>query len=247
MTIPAGEPDHAAFVVIDGVMVVAGYEGGTVDAFDLDGNEIASSIERCPSAHGEWVSGNSVVFGCADGLAVVTVTGDEFTAHTIANPETAGAGAEDAPRVSTIVGHPEADLLVGNFGSGLALIEADFRGGRITPLTLPANPVGMTYDDAGELVLVLTDDGAMHGVDPLAGEIVWTSDEVVTPYATLSAGGSFSFYPGIDTIGDLVYVPDPETGHLVMLDVATGEIAGQIEVGGKPARLTVVSASGVGH
>lgn len=47
----------------------------------------------------------------------------------------------------------------------------------------------------------------MHAVDPVAGEILWTTD-AVTPYAEVEIADGFGFYPFIASSDDAVDVAD---------------------------------------
>jgi hypothetical protein len=137
-------------------------------------------------------------------------------------------------------------VLVGDFGEGLALITPSAVGVTIDVLSLPASPLGFVYDQQGERLAVLTDDGAMHGIDPTRGEILW-STAAVTPYTEIEIGDGFDFYPSLAASDEAAYVADPKTGEVVELSLESGEVTNRFAVGGQPARIALVQASGADH
>jgi hypothetical protein len=243
------EPDHAAIATLGAAMLVGYYDLGRIDAYALDGRLLQEGITDCHGAHGEARFGDRVAFGCAEGVVTITREGNRFISHTIPYPAsglaTPGAG-EEAPRVGTLAAHHDSDVLVGDFGQGLALL-TDV-GGELTMeiLPLPAEPLAFAFDHEGGRVAVLTDDGQMHGVDPEAARVLW-STPAVTPYTEIELGDGFDFYPSVAASDVAAYVADPATGEVVELRLDGGQITQRLAVGGQPARVALVMASGAGH
>ncbi|MCA9877394.1 MAG: hypothetical protein KC442_06425 [Thermomicrobiales bacterium] len=250
-TFAVAQPDHSSIAILDDAVLVGYYDLGRVDAYSLDGSLIAENLGACPGAHGEAAFADSIVFACADGLLRITHTDGEFQAQPVAYPapDTAGATptAEAEPtRSGSLAAHHDSDVLVGDFGKGLALIVAGENGLEFAVLDLPAAPLAFAYDDAGAQVAVLTDDGMVHGVDPAQREILW-STPAVTPYTAVELGDGFDFYPAIAASETAVFVPDPGTGEVVEIALDNGAVTQRLNIGGKPARVTLTEAHGVTH
>jgi outer membrane protein assembly factor BamB len=235
------QPDHTSIAMLGEAMLFGYNDVGRIDAYALDGELLQAGIIECPGAHGEAHFGEAIVFGCTDGLAFVTTDGETFEGQKIAYP----AGEEGA-HVSTLTAHEDNDVLVGNFGDGLARITADGGDVAIEILPLPSTPNAFRYDGDGDVVAVLTVDGAMHAIDPAAGEVLWTT-AAVTPYAEVQIGDGYEFYPFIAATDSHVYVADGGTGEVLELDLASGDITNRFAIGGQPARVTLTQASGVAH
>lgn len=245
------QPDHAAIAPLGEAMLVGYYGLGRIDAYALDGELLQVDIAACSNAHGEAHFAEGIAFGCKDGLLLVTTDGETFQGEMIPYPGAGEASSTpvaeaEALRIGTLVSHEDNDVLVGDYGNGLALV-TDV-GGEITMevLPLPSSPLAFAYDRNGENLVVLTDDGAMHAIDPAAGEILWTTDAVI-PYSEVEIGDGFSFYPAITASDTFAYVADAGTGEVLELDLEDGKITNRFAIGGQPARVTLTMASGVVH
>jgi hypothetical protein len=252
------EPEEHAAIATLGDSLLVGYYGlGRIDAWSLDGTLQQEDLATCTEAHGEAQQGETIWFGCGEGVTGVTLEASgDFVSRTIpypdadaATPETAGNGAtpeaSESPRAFTLATHHDSPVIVGDYGDGLVSIDPE--AGTMESLDLPAAPLAFEYDSDGEQVVVLTADGHVHGIDPAAGEVAWSTDSV-TPYAEVQTNeDEFNYYPLITTAGPFAYIPDPGSGEIVAIDTSSGEIAGRYEVGGRPARVVAVTASGVEH
>jgi DNA-binding beta-propeller fold protein YncE len=253
------QPDHAAIATLGDAMLVGYYDLGRIDAYSLDGELLAEGIAPCTAAHGEARFGEAIAFGCGEGLLFVTRNGEDFASQMVRYPgaissdasaeadATASPEAEtEQPRSGTLAAHHDSNVLVGNFGEGLALVSPDADGYSFDVLPLPAEPLGFAYDQQGERLAVLTDDGSVHGIDPARGEILWTT-LAVTPYTEIELGDGFDFYPSLAASDEAAYVADPKTGEVVELNLESGEVTNRFAIGGQPARVALVQASGAGH
>lgn len=262
-TFAVAQPDHSSIAIVDDIVLVGYYELGRVDAYATDGGLIREEVGACPEAHGEAKFGDTIAFACADGLLLVDPTAGLRSTKlpypdpvkALATPTVAterhgatpeAAEAEEGPRVGDFAAADGTDVLVGDFGQAVVFVRPDGEGASFEVLPLPAEPVGMTYDSEGEMVAVLTDDGAVHAIDPATAEILW-STAAVTPYAEISIDTGFQFYPSIAASSEAVYAPDPMTGEVVELSLADGTETNRFAIGGQPSRVAVVSASGVVH
>lgn len=251
------QPDHAAIATLGDAMLVGYYDLGRIDAYALDGELLQEDIATCTGAHGEARFKDALAFGCQEGVLIVSREGDAFTTELIAYPGSpaTGTAAIDAatpaaeaelPRTYTLAAHHDSDVLVGDFGGGLALISGDADDLSFDVLPLPANPLGFDFDLDGERLAVLTDDGQVHGIDPNGGEILW-STPAVTPYTEIEIGDGFDFYPSLAASETAAYVADPKEGEVVEIDLDSGEVSHRFAIGGQPARVAVTSASGATH
>jgi hypothetical protein len=239
-TFSAGPPDHASLATLDGMLLVGFYGSGRVDAYRMDGMLAREGIATCPGAHGEGRSGGVVAFGCADGVLLIAVAGGELTARKVPYP--AGTGMMD--RVNLIAAHPRSAVMVGDLPSGLAFIHRT--EGTIEMLPTSSRPLWMSFSGDGTRVVVLTADGVAHVVDPMARRVL-TSTPATWPYERATQAEAGAFYPFIATAGTMAYLPDPSSGEVVELAIATGQVTRRMQVGGRPARVAVASASGIVH
>jgi len=261
VTFSVGPADHASIALLDDALLVAPYGGGRVDVYDLEGGLIEEGIATCPGAHGEGRAGGTVAFACDDGLLLISAGEDGFRTERLAYPGGAVATPEATPatpetaatpaatpvveRSNLIAWHEETSVLVGDFPDGLLLI--DPAAGTVDRIELPATPLWMTFDTEGERVAVLTDDGALHAIDPLRGEVLW-STPTRTPYSIEEDQATgYRSYPFVAAGPDAVYVPDPEAGEIVEVALDSGDVTKRITLDGEPARVALVVATGAVH
>lgn len=251
VTFAVAQPDHSSVAILGDAVLVGYYDLGRVDAYGLDGALLAENLGACAGTHGEAKIADTIVFACADGLLLVTRAAGEFSSQKVAYPGTTGETgatpvAGETPRIGTLAAPHDAGVLVGDFGQGLALITVNGEDVAFTELALPANALSFSYDQAGEQVVVLTDDGSLHGVEPVAGALLW-STPAVTPYSAIAVDEGFALYPSLAVSDSAAYAADPATGEVVEVNLATGEVSNRFEIGGQPARVTLVLAKGVDH
>jgi outer membrane protein assembly factor BamB len=249
------EADHATIAAI-GDTVIVGYSAlGRIDLYDIDGTLIEENVASCVGTHGEAPIATGVAFACED--AIVLIEGNEpeeftytripYEGDTAATPDaSAEATPAEAPaaRSNVLASNAASDILTGDFPGGILLI--DPVSGSTSMVSLPATPRWITYTSDGSHVLTIADDGTVYAIDPNSGEIVWQAP-VAAAHADAAPEDMNALYPFVTSVGDLAFVGDPGTGEVIALDIATGEIVRQIEVGGRPARLVATSASGLQH
>lgn len=248
------EPEeHAAIATIGDSLLVAYYGLGRIDVWSLDGTLEQKNLATCTGAHGEAQISETIYFGCGEGIVGVSQDpSGAFVTETIPYPgedgamlEAATPAAAESPRASTLASHEDSPVFVGDYGADLTMVDPET--GTMNVLDLPAAPLAFQFASTGDQLVVLTDDGNVHGIDPGAGEIVW-SVESVTPYSELQANDEeFHLYPFITVAGSFAYIPDPGTGEIVAIDTDRGEIVDRYEVGGSPARVVAIVSSGVDH
>ena len=224
------EADHGSLAVIEGYLVGGGLREAGVRVFDRDERQLAS-FGGCPGLHGQATLGGVVAFGCSDGVLLVEARGGgTFAAHKIGNP----AGTPENARVGTLTSHPASDVMIGNFGQGIAIIDPTARS--LTPVALPAAPMAMRFDDAGTL-FVLTGDGALHALDAASGA-VRSSVSVVEAWEQGQPRPGFTLY------GDHAFVTDPAHGAVWVVDLDHMEVETHYDLPFAPSGVAVMAIPG---
>lgn len=243
-TLTASKPHHGVAVVLgDGSWVRSEgdpYERFGAVGFDAENREIARNTE-CPGIHGEAVAeGDTVVFGCENGvLAYVDRT---FTK--IAAPGEYG-------RVGTVKGHVDSPVALGDFKvdpdaelerpNQFALI--DTAGGQLRVVTLPES-VSYSFRSLARgphsEALILGTDGQLYVIDPDSGDTVKTV-AVTEPWTEPEDWQQPR--PTVFTRDHDVYVSDPATKQLHIVDVESGVLSNSVTLENTPNELS----GAVGH
>lgn len=209
-----------------------GQEGGLADQVWVfhDGEQVGSY--DCPGLHGERPGADWTGFACADRILLLEGHGDHAHAKVVEYPAELG----DDFRVGYLASAWDSSVFAAVRGDVLLLVDAD--AGEATVVELPAEAATRSVvDDDGNL-LVLTADGVLHLFDPGSGDLLASSEPVITIDDGEDAP-RFSFAGGRDR----VYVPVPGEG--VIHELATNDglrLARTIEVGGAPANLAFLGA-----
>ncbi len=231
-TVDSGTVHHGVVVPFgDGTLVseVTGDSplADTVAVRDADGEEVARH-ENCPMLHGEATHDDTVAFGCADGVLLVTTEG----ASLVPNPE--GSGDD---RVGSLYASQASDVIVGNFGeTTLSLLN-------LANATLTTADVGGAYrpiargEDGSALTLRL--DGVLVGIDPETGETLGTV-EAIDAYTIPEGHGQVA--PTLAVVGHTAYVTDPAGQRIVAVDTETWTVSGEFAPGVAPAQAVAVNA-----
>lgn len=230
--IATGAPDHGAPVALEQVVLAGSLNRGVVEVFSHGGRKI-TQFEGCPRLHGQAVLGNTVAYGCADGVLLLEQRGSGFVARKLVNP----AGTPERVRVGTLLSHPKYPFFIGNFGQGLARIDT-----QITPYPLPASPVRFGFDKHG-LLVVLTADGKLHTLEASNGKVIKSLG--VTP--AIPASGEGAVRPALALGDGLAWVTLPESGQILEIDLAELSIKRRFTVEGVPASLAWLALEGVRH
>ena len=228
--IPGLGPDHGALTVLHDHLVGGGLAEGGVRVYDRDGTEIAR-FGDCPGLHGQAARGDAVAFGCADGVLLIDAPAGAFRARKIAHP----APTPEGTRVGSVVAHPASPMLIGNFGSGIALI--DPVAATLTPVMLPDRPVAMAFADDGATLLVLTADGNLHALDPADGHVHGS-----LPVTTGLAEGAAR--PTLTVLGEHAFVADPAAGAVVTIDLHDLAITATTALGFRPGSVAALAIPG---
>lgn len=229
--IVTAQPDHGAPAII-GDIVLSGHPNlARVDAYTRDGNLLAS-FEGCPGLHGTAVLGQVATFGCGDGVLLVALENGELSATKLVNPP----GSPEGARVGMLSAHYESPIMVGHFGAGLALIDPVAH--TLTTVALPTIPLAVDFDQHGEHLVVLTQDGFLHLLE-LDGEVK-ASLEVVAPFDPDAPRSALAVSPAA------FYVSSPITGEVLEVHYHDGklEVERRLSLPGAPGDLAVLALEG---
>lgn len=199
----------------------------------------------CPDLHGAAQNEGHVVFGCSDGvlLAIEGENGD-YSAQKIDNPDSLMEGA----RIGSIWGHEASEQFIGLASSGdvsqffvidpvlgeLELVDWE-------PLE-NAKPVARGFAYEAEQFVILDNQGYLTQITPhQEGDYThWEySGRIEITGADLSAmpeGANFSMT--FSQNAHTVYIADPISQHIVVVDLDTFEVSGEIELDYVPSMIT---------
>jgi hypothetical protein len=243
-TAKAPEPHHGVAVVLsDGTQVRSeGNEdtrSGAV-ALGADEREVARSAD-CPGIHGEAVvAGETAVFGCENG--VLAFADGRFTK--IASPGEYG-------RVGTIKAHAESTVGLGDFKvdpdaelertEQFSLIDTD--ANQLKVVRLPAS-VSYSWRSLARgphaEALILGTDGNLYVIDPNTGTTLKTI--AVTEKWTEPEDWQQP-RPAVFARGHDVYVTEPASKELHLVDIEAGEVSNSVTLEQTPNEIS----GAVGH
>ena len=204
------------------------------------------SSEDCPGLHGEAHNHHGVGFGCVGGVLFIEEHGDHFDHWFIENPPEMRAEA----RIGSLYGHHHSEVLFGRasyrgdsgfLDDGIWMIDPEES---MMTLALAASDdkrsVGATFGPEGELLYVLTYDGMMNVLDAHDGDVV---DE----FAVLDSVDPDA-RPSFIVIGEMLYLADPASEHVIEFSLEHMEVEREWEVHGAPSRLAFLGmVSGEEH
>lgn len=207
---------------------------------DFEGNTVGEDV-ACPGLHGSAGSGSSYALACDTGLLLITQNGDTPSIKHLPYASSLPAGS-----ASTLIGGKGLQYFVGNYGPDrIVLVDPSEADGGFRLVQLPTRRVHFAVDPIrAKFAYVFTEDGQLHQIDILKGEIVH-SLKLTEPY---SMDGHWSDpRPRIAVAGDNVAVTDPLNSKLHLVNAVSFEKAGEIAVEGKPFNIVAVGGSGMVH
>ncbi len=211
-----------------------------VRVVDARGAALGNDVE-CPNLHGEASSGNLLAIACQTGLLLVQTKGGVPQHRHLAY----GADLPRDTKVSTLLGGSGLQYFLGNFGPSAVVIidpadEAAFR-----LVELPTRRVHFAVDPArSKFAYIFTEDGKLHRLNVLSGRIS-DSIDLTQPY---SMDGHWNApRPRIAVGGDAIYITDPLSSRIHVVDAESFAKAREIPVEGKPFNIVAVAGSGETH
>ena len=251
VVLEAGPQHGAALVISDEHVVVTtknpDYPENSNDSLPVGvevrdfSNQVVydASNRSCPGMHGESHNEHGVALGCTGGVLVLHVHDGEYAHEFIANPPE----MRQDSRIGAVYGHHHVENFFGKAsyfdGQGFAddgiwLIDVDHSEMR----QVFSEPSASTkFSSDGELLYILGADGLLHALDAHDGELLDTM-ELVEPG---DAGR-----PAFIVVGEMMYVADPNSGHVMAVHLEEMEIEEEWEVGGAPSSLAFVGLADSG-
>lgn len=237
------QPHHGVAVILnDGTMLHSiGDPESRSGAVALRGGAEIARSEDCPGIHGETIAADeTVVFGCENGA--LEFANGAFTE--VASPTPYG-------RIGTTKGHDASTVVLGDMK-----VDADAEVERPEQFSLVdtatnqmkvvALPPSVSYSfrslarGPGAEALVLGTDGKLRVVDPATGATVKTVD-VTAPWTEPDDWQEPR--PTVFTREDAVYVTDPATKQIHVVDLQVGTITKSATLPQEPNELS----GAIGH
>ena len=200
----------------------------------------------CPGLHGEAHSHEGVAFGCVGGVLYIERHDDHFDHWFVENPSEMRAES----RIGTLYGHDESHVFFGKASyrgdsgfadDGIWLIDPEES---TMTLALAASDdkrsVGAAFGHEGKYLYALTYDGMLNVLDAHDGEVVSETHllDSVDPDAP----------PSFIIVGEMLYLADPASEHVIEFSLEHMEIEREWEVHGAPSRLAFLGiVSGEEH
>ena len=247
----AGPQHGAALVVSDEHVVVTtknpDYPHNTdstlpvgVEVRDFNDRVVYDASNRsCPGMHGESHNDHGAAFGCVGGVLFLEAHDGEYEHEFIANPPEM---REDS-RIGSVYGHHHVEHFFGRASyrgdqgfvdDGIWLIDVE-HGEMRQVFSEPS--VSAKFSSDGELLYVLGADGVLHVLDAHDGELLDTME---------LAGPGDAGRPAFIVVGEMLYLADPNSGHVLAVHLEELEIEGEWEVGGAPSSLAFLGVAGSG-
>ena len=218
-------------------------EGVEVRTFD---NELVFDAGACHRLHGESHNAHGAVFGCWDGTLFLHAHDGEYERELIPYPPEGGEYGEFA--IGQYFGHHHSDHFFGQstlFPGGECCVQGgvwlvDVGHGEMREV-FPEPSAAAAFSSDGETFYVLAADGVLRAFDAHDGELIGTM-QLVDPFEMVFGSPS----PAIVAVGDMLYVADPNSGHVLGVHVTHMEIEEEWHVGGAPSSLAFLGVADSG-
>lgn len=223
---------HASAVVpyAEHLLSLTGGPGGStkVVVHDREGKRVASPDAGCEDPRGDAVTRRGVVFGCADGALLISEDDGTFAAEEIPY----GADVPARERALSFSHRAGSDTLTAPAGDRavwvLDVTERAWTRVETGPV-LAANTAG-----EGAPLLVVEDDGALHGYDIATGKRVSGTERILTVVPEARADGTPG--PVVEVDRSRAYLNDPAGSRVHEIDYNDNlRVARTLDLGMKPA------------
>ena len=207
---------------------------------DESGQQVGD-IATCTGLHGEAFSAGLVTFGCDEGVIVAQPDGRkppkvEMLAYGDGLPE---------GRVSTIVGGKAMQFFLGNYGADKLVLIDPSSNSPFRLVNLPVRHVHFVLDPVRvKIAYVFTEDGRLHALDVLSGEIV-LSEQITEPYS--KDGHWRDPRPRIAVMDNIIAITDPNKQLIRLIDAKSFKAIREIQVEGLPFNIAAIGGSGLQH
>ncbi|SFB63315.1 hypothetical protein SAMN03159496_06205 [Rhizobium sp. NFR07] len=206
-----------------------------------EGSQVGE-VAACTGLHGEATSARLVGFGCEEGVLIARPGGmDGPKLEMLRYGDTLPKG-----KVSTLLGGKSMQFFLGNYGEDkVVLIDPDSADEPYRLIELPTRRVDFALDPAEPRnAYVLTEDGKLHLIDVVKGEIV-KSETVTEPYS--KDGHWRDPRPRIAVADGKLAITDPRNGLIRVVDGSSLKEERTIAVAGQPFALVAAGGSGAVH
>ena len=218
-------------------------EGVEVRTF---GNELVFDAGACHRLHGESHNEHGAVFGCWDGTLFLHAHDGDYERELIPYPAEAGEYGEFA--IGQYFGHHHSENFFGQstlFPGGECCVQGgvwlvDVAYGEMREV-FPEPSAAAAFSSDGETFYMLAADGVLRGFDAHDGELI-ESKQLVDPFEMVFGSPS----PAMIALGDMMYVADPNGGHVLGVHLTHMEIEEEWHVGGAPSSLAFVGIADSG-
>ncbi|CAM5701383.1 hypothetical protein [Streptomyces griseomycini] len=205
---------HASAVVpyAEHLLALTADGGGAVKVVvrDRKGRRVAAPEAECESPRGDAVTRRGVVFGCADGALLISEDDGGFAAEKISY----GADVPARERAASFHHRAGSDTLTARAGRGavwvLDVTERTWTRVRTGPV------VAVNTAGEGSPLLVLQDDGALHGYDITTGKRVSRTERLLTDVPEARTDGTAG--PAIEVDRSRAYLNDPAGNRVYEID-----------------------------
>ncbi len=218
-----------------------------VEVFDLDGNVLyGDASESCPGMHGEAHNHDGAAFGCVGGVLFIEYHDGDFDHWFIDNP----AEMREESRIGSVWGHEASPHFFGSasyrgedgfVNDGIWMI--DVEGRTMVQVIAPEDgkrSAASAFGADGHEFFVLTYDGLLNVIEAETGEVEDVSHEpLVDP---IEPGASS---PSFVVVGEMLYLADPASGHVIEYSLEELETEREWEVDGSPSRIAFLGLPGV--
>ncbi|TMP36451.1 hypothetical protein [Pseudoalteromonas rubra] len=202
----------------------------------------------CPVLHGSAQNETTIVFGCGDGVAIISQQGQSFSATKVANPESFAEGM----RVGAIKGHHKQEQFIASASNQLFMLhpedgELEALEWQVTTGNHRLNYFGfshdgeriVTLDSAGKLSILSGHEHEAEQGGEHQGEHHWeVAHEVsITDADLVNMPKDHSFSLALSYAEDAVFVTDPIAKQIKKYDLETGKLVQTIELDVIPNKL----------
>lgn len=207
-----------------------------------DKGEQVGETAQCTDLHGEATSARLVAFGCKEGVLIARPGGGANGPRLEMLPYPA-----ELPKghTGTLLGGKTLQFFLGNYGEDkLVLIDPDSdRHFRL--VELPTRRVDFLLDPAAPRnAYILTEDGDLHVLDVVKGEIVRKA-RITEPYS--KDGHWRDPRPRLAAADGHIAITDPRHSLVRIVDAESLKEVRSIAVEGQPFSIVAVGGSGASH
>lgn len=233
--LPVAQPHHGAMVIFDDQTIAVTQKDGSVTGtlpekvkiIDRFGKTLHETKIATKGIHGDAGNGKLAAFGSADGVLIVSQTGDQFLVPYPANFGSAWIG--------TVLGHKALPHFFGSVSLGLFKIDPVSK--QITEVLKNDNNNIHQFmlDGEGKNLFVLLTDGTLKIFNAATGQ--FAREAKVAP--AIATGATAAQKPYFAVSRQAVYITDQAAGAIRMLSLSTLQQTASIPVGGKPFKVLV--------